>query len=154
MQERISSFDAGSIQRSQSPARAKTGEPSAAVKRCGCLPSASSVHSKNPPAGIMQRRRLKDSRNIGFSATVSARALNVAGTSLRLLFQKNGIRPQRIETSSRCPPPIETDHVDIRGRRDVVARAQVARRPQHGEKRVDLFPGVILCETSAHGGYL
>src|SRR5271170_4433989 len=74
--------------RSQSPAKARIGEPSAAVNRCGCLPSASSVHSKNPLAGMMQRRRLKESRNIGFSAMVSARALNVAGTSFRLFFQK------------------------------------------------------------------
>jgi hypothetical protein len=38
-------------------AKAKIGEPSAAVNRCGCLPSASSIHSKKPPAGMMQRRR-------------------------------------------------------------------------------------------------
>src|SRR5271163_2189070 len=37
VQERISSFDAGSIQRSQSPAKARIGEPSATVNKCSCL---------------------------------------------------------------------------------------------------------------------
>ena len=123
VQDTISSFVAGSIQRSQSPAKARIGEPSAAVNRCGCLSPFSPVHSKKPDAGMMQRRRLNKSRNIGFSATVSARALNVAGSSFRLFFQKNGKRPQRIETSSRRPSAIEADHIDIHRRRDVVARA-------------------------------
>jgi hypothetical protein len=35
---------------------------------------------------MMHRRYLKAPRNIGFSATVSARALNVAGTSFRDFF--------------------------------------------------------------------
>jgi hypothetical protein len=35
VQERISSFDAGSSQRSQSPAKARIGEPSAAVNKRG-----------------------------------------------------------------------------------------------------------------------
>jgi hypothetical protein len=35
VQDRISSFDAGSIQRSQSPAKARIGEPSAAVNKRG-----------------------------------------------------------------------------------------------------------------------
>jgi hypothetical protein len=75
---------------SHRPAKARIGEPSAAVKRCGCLSPFPPVHSKNPDAGMMKRRRLNASRNIGFSATVSARALNVAGTSLMVFFQKNG----------------------------------------------------------------
>jgi hypothetical protein len=44
---------------------------------------------------------LKAPRNIGFSATVSARALNVAGTSFRDFFHQVGIKPQRIGTISR-----------------------------------------------------
>jgi hypothetical protein len=48
----------------------------------------------------MQRVRLKAERNIGFCATVSARALNVDGTSLAVFFHHPGIRPQRIGTSS------------------------------------------------------
>jgi hypothetical protein len=48
----------------------------------GCLLPLSPVHSKKPDAGIRQRVRLNADRNIGLSATVSARALNVARTSL------------------------------------------------------------------------
>ena len=48
----------------------------------------------------MQRERLKAERNIGFSATVSARALKVEGTSLAVFFHHPGMRPQRIGTSS------------------------------------------------------
>jgi hypothetical protein len=51
-------------------------------------------------AGTMQRVRLKAERNIGFSATVSARALKVEGTSLAVFFHQLGMRPQRIGTSS------------------------------------------------------
>jgi hypothetical protein len=38
--------------------------------------------TQTPDAGTMQRVRLKAERNIGFCAMVSARALNVEGTSL------------------------------------------------------------------------
>ncbi len=48
----------------------------------------------------MQRVRLKVVRNIGFWAIVSARALNVEGTSLAVFFYQPGMRPQRIGTSS------------------------------------------------------
>jgi hypothetical protein len=60
-----------------------------------------STHRTRSPAGIMHRRYLKAPRNIGFSATVSARALKVAGTSFRGFFHQVGIRPQRIGTISR-----------------------------------------------------
>ena len=53
---------------------------------------------------MMQRRFLKASRNIGFSWTLSALALNVAGTSFSVFFQKNGTKPHRIGTSSRPLP--------------------------------------------------
>ena len=46
---------------------------------------------------------LNASRNIGLSATDSARALKVAGISLIVFFHQPGTRPQRIGTSSRCP---------------------------------------------------
>jgi len=48
----------------------------------------------------MQRRYLNAPRNNGRSATVSARALKVAGSSLRGFFHHEGMRPQYIETSS------------------------------------------------------
>ena len=40
-------------------------------------------------------------RNIGFVATVSARALKVDGASLAVFFHHDGIRPQRIVGRSR-----------------------------------------------------
>ena len=49
----------------------------------------------------MQRVRLKAEQKIGFCATVSARALNVDGTSLAVFFHQPGMRPQRIGTSSK-----------------------------------------------------
>ena len=39
----------------------------------------------------MQRRALNAERNIGFSATVSARALNVDGSSFSGFFHQTGI---------------------------------------------------------------
>ena len=52
----------------------------------------------------MQRRLRKASRNMGFTATVSARALKVAGTSFRGFFHQDGTSPQRMGTTSRpCP---------------------------------------------------
>jgi hypothetical protein len=51
----------------------------------------------------MQWRDLNADRNIGFSATVSARALNVDGSSLSGFFPHDGTRPQLIGTSSRQP---------------------------------------------------
>jgi len=51
----------------------------------------------------MQRRSLNAVRNIGLSATDSARALNVAGTSLSDFFHQAGTKPQRIDTSPRAP---------------------------------------------------
>lgn len=50
---------------------------------------------------MRQRLRLKAVRNIGFVATVSARALKVEGASLAVFFQHDGIRPQRIARRSR-----------------------------------------------------
>jgi hypothetical protein len=62
----------------------------------------------------MQRRHLNASRNIGFSATDSARALNVAGISFAVFFHHPGMRPQRIGTSSRpCFPSRITSTVSV-----------------------------------------
>jgi hypothetical protein len=63
---------------------------------------------------MMQRRSLKASRNIGFSATDSARALKVAGISFAAFFHQPGISPQRIGTSSRpCAPSRMTSTVSV-----------------------------------------
>ena len=48
----------------------------------------------------MQRRYLNAPRNIGRSASVSARALKVEGSSLSGFFHQEGTRPQYIGTSS------------------------------------------------------
>jgi hypothetical protein len=52
---------------------------------------------------MMHLERSKAERNIDFSATVSLRALNVAGTSLRDFFHQPGTSPygQKIETAAR-----------------------------------------------------
>jgi hypothetical protein len=50
---------------------------------------------------MMQRRDLNAERNIGFSATLSARALKVEGSSFSDFFHQAGTSPQRIGTSSR-----------------------------------------------------
>jgi hypothetical protein len=43
---------------------------------------------------MMHRLRLKASRNIGFSATVSARALKLAGNSFSVFFHHQGMNPR------------------------------------------------------------
>ena len=47
--------------------------------------------------GMRQRDRLNASRNIGFSATVSARALKLAGASFAFFFHHDGTSPHRID---------------------------------------------------------
>jgi hypothetical protein len=44
----------------------------------------------------MHRRDLKAARNIGFVATVSARALNVAGASFGGFFHHAGMSPSAL----------------------------------------------------------
>ncbi len=53
----------------------------------------------------MHRRDLKAERNIGFSATLSARALNVDGSSFSGFFHHDGTSPQRIGRISRPTSP-------------------------------------------------
>ena len=52
---------------------------------------------------MRQRDRLNASRNIGFSATVSARALKLAGASFAFFFHHDGTSPHRIDINSRLP---------------------------------------------------
>ena len=60
VQDRISSFEAGSRQRSQSPAKARMGEPSAAVNRCGCFcPFGPVINTETDPArGVQVQTRV------------------------------------------------------------------------------------------------
>jgi hypothetical protein len=55
------------------------------------------------PGLSARRRRLNASRNMGFSATLSARALKFAGNCFRGFFHHHGTSPQRIDTSSGTP---------------------------------------------------
>ena len=52
---------------------------------------------------MTHRRRLKASRYIGFDATVSERALKVAGSCLSGFVHQYGTKPQRMLAKS-CPP--------------------------------------------------
>jgi hypothetical protein len=59
--------------------------------------------------------RWKADRNTGFSATVSARALSVAGVSFAFFFHHDGISPQRIGASSFRPSRATTVLVAVVG---------------------------------------
>src|SRR5262249_55756674 len=90
---------------------------------------------------MRQRLRLNASRNIGFSEIVSARAVNVAGTSFAP-FHHHGTSPQRIGTRSRLPSSSTTLSIASVGA-DVVASRQIALRGGgHGQaiERDDLAP--------------
>jgi hypothetical protein len=64
---------------------------------------------------MMHRRDLKAARNIGFVATDSARALNVAGASFSGFFHHAGMSPQRIDMSARSPLPATTTSIFVVG---------------------------------------
>jgi hypothetical protein len=53
---------------------------------------------------MIQRRRLKASRNIGLLAIDSARALEVDGASFAAFFHHAGMRPHRTRANSRSAP--------------------------------------------------
>ena len=63
----------------------------------------------------MQRRLRKASRNIGFDAAVSARALKVEGTSFSAFFHQAGTSPQRIVATSRPCPRSNTTSTSVVG---------------------------------------
>ncbi|MCE4226967.1 hypothetical protein HCU64_24830 [Methylobacterium sp. C25] len=56
---------------------------------------------------MMQRRFLKASRNMGFSATVSARALNVAGTLFSGFVTWDTTAPATVFRKRRAAPEVE-----------------------------------------------
>lgn len=87
------------------------------IFRGSCLPSGRSCHSYQPDAGITARRRLNASRNIGFVSTVSARALNVAGTFFSGCFHQNGTRPHRTCSSANPFSPLVMVHTGSVGQR-------------------------------------
>jgi hypothetical protein len=66
---------------------------------------------------IRHRARLNADLNIGLSATVSARASKVAGSSLAFFFHHDGIRPRRIGTSSFLPSRVTTVLIGVVGQK-------------------------------------
>ena len=61
--------------------------------RCGTLPVGSACHSKKLSASTRQRRRASNWRKLGFSVSVSARALMGLGPPAKSRLQL-GTRPQ------------------------------------------------------------
>ena len=93
--------------------------------------------------------RLKAERNIGFSATVSARALNVEGKSLAIFIPP--IRYEAPAHGNKLWTRISHSHdIDSRCRSDIVAGAQVARRLGQPIKLDQFAPTEELGEASAH----
>jgi len=78
--------------------------------------------------------RLDVSRNIGLVATVSARALKVAGISLMVFFHQLGMSPQRMGIRSRLPPRSMIASMVS----DVVPRWQIALGLQRHITNLDL----------------
>ena len=68
----------------------------------GCLPAGATCHSYQPSASTRQRRFLKASRNDGFSASVSARALIMRLPIARSLAHL-GTSPQCSIAKARAP---------------------------------------------------
>ena len=94
---------------SHRPAKGKVC-PEAILIRTGRLPAAVRRHSKNPQASIRQRRLLSVVRKLGFSATVSTRAL-IMRLPIEASFAQDGIKPQRKGTPRRarsCSPTVST----------------------------------------------
>jgi hypothetical protein len=56
---------------------------------------------------MTHRWRANASLNIGLSATVSARALKLAGNCFSGFFHYQGMSAQRMETSSRAPSAVD-----------------------------------------------
>jgi hypothetical protein len=100
---------------------------------------------------MMHRLRLKASRNIGLSATLSARALKLAGNSFRGFFHHHGTSPQRHGdklSGAASGGPYDIDRIR---RRNVVMGLQIASRAA-GEfvQFLDLMPSIALNKSSAH----
>src|SRR5262249_5362969 len=95
----LTSRSAPPPQNSYRPASART-DPSRGVTEYGCRPD----HSYQPSAGTRQRRAASASRNDGFSAAVSARALIRRAPGSGASAQ-DGTSPQRSRRSSRRRGP-------------------------------------------------
>ena len=90
--------------------------------------------------------RLNAARNIGFVATVSARALKVDDASLAVFFHHDG-PAHRWQIAASL---VRYHHVDHCRRREVVAWRDVYRLAGEPIKLIELAPSVGLEEASAH----
>src|SRR5258707_7750069 len=97
---------------------------------------------------MMHRWRLNASRNMGLSATLSARVLKLAGNCFRGFFHHHGTSPQRIDTSSLVPLAAGlTDLCRVR-RCDVVVGLQIASGAVREYVLIlDFVPQVALDES-------
>src|SRR5256885_8207534 len=95
-----------SRQVSHSPAKANGGRPCSAIYM-GVLVEPFWRHSKKPSASTRQRRRCNACRKLGFSATVSTRALIVRCPLLGSLAQE-GTNPHRKYPARLCVPSLST----------------------------------------------
>ena len=100
---------------------------------------------------MRQRLRLNADRNIGFFATVSARALNVASfISLSGFDHHDGIRPQRIRSSCARRLGQLSCRPWWSGRRCSGRACSPPAGQRQPVKRDDFFPGQLVGGTPAH----
>src|SRR4051794_2750366 len=91
----------GPSHRSHSPANTNSWPRDGRMK-WGTFRGLAGIHSKNPDAGIRQRRDLKALRNEGLSLIVSALAF-VVFAPIHWSFAHDGISPHRSGVNSRLP---------------------------------------------------
>ena len=92
---------AGSFHRSHRPAKAN-GRASFMRTNQGCFPPGATCHSYQPSASTRQRRLRNASRNEGFSASVSDRAL-IMRLPIARSFAHFGTSPQCSIANARAP---------------------------------------------------
>ena len=115
----------------------------------GCLPPAATCHSYQPSASTRQRRFLNASRNDGFSASVSERALIMRLPIARSLAH--------FGTSPQCSIDERTRALFARAHgRHVLRRRNVVARLERGDlvEREDALDGLGRREeriAAAHG---
>jgi hypothetical protein len=93
VQERTTSPVSGAVHSSHSPARAR-GLRSLRWKKKGVFGLVVCFHSYQPSTSTRQRRRLKAERKLGFSDTVSQRAL-MSLLPIAASLAHEGMSPQR-----------------------------------------------------------
>ncbi len=101
----------------------------------------------------MQRWRLNASRNIGLSATLSARPLKVAGNCFTGFFHQCGMSPVHRHEFGGAPVGGPHDLDGVRWR-DVVMGLEIASGAREVVQVVNVAPSVALGEASAQANIL